>query len=368
MKLENGEISNSQLMRLVLSFLQSMILTINFAYAITKHDTWIAVLAAFAIAVLIALVYTGIAKKFPGQNLVQINDIVFGRYLGKLISALYIWYFFQLIIHYMYFFNSFWITFIMPETPRAAFLVMFTFVCAMAVRKGLEVITRLTFSFITIVTISLLTVTVLLIRDMKLINLLPVFEISIKDFIQGVHIILAIPLCDIVVFLMILPYTADKQKIIKPVLVGLSLSVVQLMIVVLRDTAVLGPRLLVVSSASYAAIRQIDVANVLTRLDILVAVTLLITVFMKISIFYYVTVLSTAQILKLNSYKPLVIPIGAIAAAIAANLYPSDMEQVYAGTYVWPFNAFIGEFLLPIMTIIIIAIRRLPKKEGEKAS
>ena len=107
MKLENGEISNTQLMILVLSFLQSMILTINFVYSISKFDTWIAVLTAYVIAIFFTLLYLKIGLKFPGKNLVEINDIVFGPYFGKLISASYIWFFFQYMIHYMYFFNSF---------------------------------------------------------------------------------------------------------------------------------------------------------------------------------------------------------------------------------------------------------------------
>jgi Spore germination protein. len=104
MKLENGEISNTQLMLLVLSFLQSMILTINFVYSITKYDTWIAVLVGYVIAIIFTLLYLAIGLKFPGKNLVEINDIVFRPYFGKLISASYIWFFFQYMVHYMYFF------------------------------------------------------------------------------------------------------------------------------------------------------------------------------------------------------------------------------------------------------------------------
>lgn len=365
MKLEKGEISNTQLMFLVLSFLQSMILTINFVYSITYYDTWIAVLIAYVIAILFTLLYLAIALKFPGKNLVEINDIVFGSYIGKLISASYIWFFFQYMIHYMYFFNSFWITFIMPETPRSAFLIMFVFACCMAVRKGLEVIARCSFTFIVIEILSIVAVTVLLIPDMQPSNLLPIFEVELLKLIQSIHIILVIPFCDIVAFLFILPYTSNKRQIKKPVLTGLSLSALQLLIVVIRDAVVLGPRLLITSSASFAVSRQIEIGNVLTRLDILVAITMLITVFMKVTIFYYVTVLGIAQTLKLRSYSPLVVPIGILAITIASNLYPSDMEQMYAGQFIWPFNASVSEFIIPVITIIVIAIRRLPKKEGE---
>lgn len=253
----------------------------------------------------------------------------------------------------------------MPETPRAAFLIMFVFVCGMAVRKGIEVIARCSFTFIMIVTLSIVAVTVLLIPDMEPSNLLPLFEVKPLKLIQSIHIILVIPFCDILAFLYILPYTSNKRQVRKPVLIGLSLSALQLLIVVLRDAVVLGPRLLITLSASFAVSRQIDIGNVLTRLDILVAITMLITVFMKVTIFYYVTVLGIAQTLKLRSYSPLVVPIGILGITIAANLYPSDMEQMYAGQFVWPFNASLSEFIFPVITIIVIAIRKLPKKEGE---
>lgn len=364
MKLENGEISNTQLMFLVLSFLQSMILTINFVYTITIYDTWIAVLIGYVIAILFTLLYLKIALKFPGKDLIEINDIVFGRFIGKLVSAFYIWFFFEYMIHYMYYFNSFWITYIMPETPRIAFAIMFVFVCGMAVKNGIEVIARCSFMFLIIVTISILAVTVLLIPNMKATNLLPILEVKPLKIIQSVHIILVIPFCDIVAFLFILPYTSNKQNIRKPVLTGLSLSALLLLIVVLRDALVLGSRLLIASSASFAVSRLIDIADVLTRLDILVAITMLITVFMKVTIFYYVTVIGLGEIFKLRSYKPLIVPIGALTTIIASNLYPSDMEQMYAGQFIWPFNASVSEFILPIITIIVILLRRLPKKAG----
>lgn len=363
MELEKGRISNSQLTVLVISFLQGMILTVDFAFTLTKQSTWMAVLAAFAAALLIACLYTAIVQRFPGQSLIDINDTVFGPYLGKAVSLGYIWFFFQLIIHYSYFFNSFWITYIMPETPRAAFLIMFMFVCALAARSGIEVIARCSFLLSVIVAANIVIVTVLLIGDMKLTNLLPVIDFSLKDFIHSVHVILAIPFCELVVFLMVLPSAAENTKVRKPVLTGVALSAVQLLVVVLRDVLVMGPRIVNTPAVSFASVRLIDIADVLTRLDILVAITLLITAFIKISVFYYATALGFAQILRLRSYLPLVVPIGVLATAIAVNLYPSDMEQTYAAIYVWPFNTAIYEILLPAVTLVVMAVRGLPAKK-----
>ncbi|MPM08342.1 hypothetical protein SDC9_54654 [bioreactor metagenome] len=362
MKIENGEISNSQLLTLVFSFLQASVLTVNFTFSLTKQGTWLAVLAGFAASIPFLLVFTAISRSFPGKNLVEINDLVYGPLLGKLFSVFYLWFFFQLIIHYMYFFNSFWVTYIMPETPRAAFILMFTLVCAMAVWKGLEVIARCSFLFSITVVITSVVIAVLLIGNMKISNLLPTLSFSGGEFLHSTLVVVIIGFCDLVTFLMILPYTEDKRKIRKPVLLGAFFCVIQLLIVVFRGILVMGPRILNTNSVSFAVARMIDIADVLTRLDILVAIAQLVTVFSKVTIFYYVTVSSAAQILKLRSYNHLIVPIGALSAVIAANLYPSDMEQVYAGTYIWPFNAAVYELLLPVITLIVIAVKKLIKK------
>jgi len=359
MKLEKGVITNTQLIFLILGFMEFMVMSINFVYSISGTDTWITVLAAYAITILVAVGYTAIAKRYPGKNLVEINDAVLGPYLGKVFSALYIWFFFEYMIHIAYYFNSFWITYIMTETPRVVFIIMLILVCAAAVSSGIEVIARCGAVFSIMVPIMALFAGALLLKDMEGYHFLPILEISPKEFIQSVHIILTIQFCDIVALLMILPYAENNKKIRKPMLIAVSLSAALLLFTVLLSTAILGVRVNDSTSVTFAITREIDVGKVLTRLDVLIAITLLITVFVKVTVFYYATVLGMAQLLKLRSYKPLVVPVGIITIAISANLYPSDMEQVYCAQYIWPFNASLFEFILPAITLIVIGIRSL---------
>ena len=366
MRLEKGVITNTQLMFLILSFMEFMVMSVNFVYSICGADAWIAVLAAYAVTMLVAVGYTAIAKCCPGKNLVEINDTVFGPYLGKLFSALYLWFFFEYMIHIAYYFNSFWLTYIMTETPRAAFVILLIFACAAAVRSGIEVIARCGRVFAIMVPIMAVFAAALLLKNMELFHFLPILDISPKDFIQSVHIILTIQFCDIVVFLMILPYAEDNNKIRKPLLIAVSLGAALLLFTVLMSTAVLGARMNNSTSVTFAITREIDVAEVLTRLDVLIAITLLITVFVKIAVFYYATVLGLAQIFKLRSYKPLIVPVGILTIAISANLYPSDMEQVYCARYIWPFNASLFEFILPAITLIAIGLRSLTGNRKER--
>jgi len=362
MKIEKGEISSSQLMSLTIGFLQGSHLLIAFTTGITKHDTWLAVLAALVISLPFVLIYITLAQKFPGKNLIQINDIIYGPYLGKLISALYICFFLLLGALNLRTVSNFFITYIMPETPISVILIMFIFVCAWAVRSGIEVIARCSFILIVVTAILVLMVTILLLKDMKITNFLPVFEIPLKNFIQGTHIMASIPFTQTVVFLMVIPYLNKIKEAKSSILLGLIVGGIQLLIIVVRDTAVLGITETIMVSPSFEATRLIDIAKILTRLDVLVAIVLLVTLFLRVSIFYYAMVLGIAQLFNLRSYLPLILPIGIIIISLAVLVYDSSMEHAFDAGNIYPIYSFPFQFLIPLISLLIAKIRGIPKK------
>ncbi|MHB8061017.1 MAG: GerAB/ArcD/ProY family transporter [Ruminiclostridium sp.] len=364
MKLEKGEISSSQLMFLVIAFLQGAHLLIAFASGITKHDTWLAVLTAIVLSLPFILIYIALAQRFPGKNLIQINDIIYGHYFGKLISVFYIWYFWLLASLNLRTVGNFVRTYMMPETPMVAILVMFVFICVWAVKGGIEVIARCSFIFVIITAVLVLIVTVLLVKDINVTNFLPVFEVPLNKFIQGTHEIATVPFCQILVFTMIIPYVSNIKQAKRSILLGTMLGGLQLLIIVARDTAVLGITASIMGSPSFQATRLIDIAHILTRLDILVAIVLLITLFLRVSIFFYATVLGIAQLLKMRSYAPLVLPIGIIIISLSILIYDSSVDQMSFTATVWPIYAVPFEILIPTISLIIAAIRGLPKKRG----
>jgi spore germination protein KB len=363
MRIEKGVISSSQLMFLSAAFVQGASLAVAFTLVVTKQDTWLVVLSGFALILPFIWAYVSLMQLFPGKNMVQIMEIVFGSFLGKLISILYILFPFQLISHNLRFVGEFFLNYMYPETPIIVFLVMFTSVCAWAARSGIEVIARI--SLITVVItlfVDILTF-ILLFDEIEPTNFLPVFELSIMDFMHGTHIMAAIPYGELVVFLMIVPYINKIKQAKSAVVGGLIIGVAALLILTVRDIAVLGILAPVMSSPSFEAVRLIDIANVITRMEVLVAIVLLITVFIKISVFLYTSALGFAQIFRLRSHEPLVLPIGILGISSSLLIYDSIMKQAYTGTYIWPFYAFMY-LPIPVLALFIAKIRRLPQKQG----
>jgi spore germination protein KB len=180
MDIGRSKISSSELMFSVACFIQGSILLVSFTTGITKQDTWIVVLLGMIISVPIILMYVSLAEKFPGKNLIQINDVTFGPYLGKLVSLCYIWFFMSLACLNLRDVGNFVTTYMLNKTPMIVILITFTSLCAWTVRKGIELIVRISSLFVTFIVIEVLMTFLLLFKDMDFTSFLPAFQLPLR--------------------------------------------------------------------------------------------------------------------------------------------------------------------------------------------
>lgn len=357
MKVEKGIISSSELMFLIIGVIESSTLTASFISGVTKQDTWVILLVSFVIMLFLLFVYVSLSKKFPNKNLIEINDLIYGRHFGKVMSLLYIYYFWFIIPANVRFIADFFSTYLFPETDVSLFIILIAFACMYTIKKGLESIARSGAIIAILVIIISLIITMFTIKYVRLSNFLPMLQINLKEFIEGINIIISIPFGEIIVFLMIFPYVNDQKKVRKAAFLGFCIGAVYLFIIVVRNTSVLGSIGAIHVLPSYQVAKLINIGEALTRMEILIAVTLLFDMFLKICIFYYATVLSIAHFFKMRSYRPLVVPVGIISIVLSISMYDSSVEEAYqAGMY----SVFVIPFivLIPIISLIIASIKK----------
>jgi spore germination protein KB len=364
MKIEKGVISSSQLFFMVTALIQSSAVIGAFSAGISKQDSWLAVIVAAVVSLPALLIYLSLMRRFPGKNLMEILELIYGTFLGKTVSLLYILIFFEISYANLRFMGDLLLTYMMPETPLVVIAIIFTALAGWITRKGLEVLARFASVAVAIVTVMIIATFILLIPQMDVTNFLPILDIPPKDFIQGVHISTAIPICEVMAFMMIIPYVNQAKQVKKSFLLGCTAGVITLLADAIRNIAVLGPLYAISSSPSIDAVRLIDIANVLTRLEVLVITSLVLMLFYKTSLFFYSVVLGIAQTFRLPSYTPLVIPIGVLLIINSVVVFDSNVEQAYAATNTWPFYLVIYEFVIPAVSLIIAMIRGLTNKTG----
>lgn len=366
MQIDKTKISGIQFMFTIACFIQSSSLLTSFFTSITKQDSWIVVILGFIFSIPSLLIYTYIMKKFPDKNLMEINEIVFGTVIGKVFSVLYLWFFLTLASLNTRDLGDFVQKTTMENTPPIIILGVFILLCSWAVRNGVKSVTRYSM-FFTIVAISIMISTIFLtMSQMKLDNFLPVFQQPKMVYIQGSHVISAIPFGEVIVFLMLngnIEIEAGKRR--KYFIYGFIIGGLTLLAIVFRDTAVLGNTLKMFSLPPFETLRLIRIHPALSRVEVLFAVSLIMLMFFKICILYYVTVMSIAYIVKLKSFQSLVASVGVIIVIYSFFIYPSIIEHINSAVKTVPFEWFVFETLLPLITAIVIKIRRLPKlKKG----
>lgn len=360
---EKQKISTQLLMFSIACLIQSSSLLIGFTSSVTRQDTWIIVIAGFVIALPVLWIYIKLATRFPGKTIIEINECVFGKIVGKVLSSLYVFFFLSVAFLNVGVLSGFVGGSILPETPKAAIIIAFVLLFVYTLRKGIEPVTRCSTLFVIILIVTLLINSILLIKNMMLSNFLPVFTLPISKYIQATQTEVFLPFCDIFVFFMLLPNLNNPKDVKKPFLNGLIIGAATMLFVVLRDIAVLGTSIPFMSSPAFEAVRLINIANTLTRMETIYATILIVLLFYKICIFFYAAVKGISQIFKLESYKELVPVIGVLLVVFTLISFKSSMEDASFGVKSASFYFMFFEFILPLITLIVLALKGIFKDQ-----
>ena len=152
------QLKNTQLMFLIMGYIFGSTYVFRFTDSIAKQDTWIVIILGFLISIPFLICYSALMKHFPDKNLLQILDVVYKPVLGKILSALYIFFFLSLFYLNLSTIVEFYTSYIMPETPQMFLYVLFTLCCAFAVKKGISSIAKVS-SFVVVSATLVLVVT-----------------------------------------------------------------------------------------------------------------------------------------------------------------------------------------------------------------
>jgi spore germination protein KB len=351
-------ISSKQLAYSAALFIIASNLLTKSLYAYTKNQTWISIAMATCASFFVISIYGRLVKNHPGRTLFEINEAVFGAVGGKILSAVYVFFFLTLTVFNTRDLGSFVHSFVLPATPINVIYAVFIAVGAYAVRKGAEKMTRYGTLILFIYLILLFILSCLLIKDMHLVNFLPLFTVPLKNILLSAHIVIMLPYAEIFVFLTMSQRFNTPENAGKALRRGLAIGAATILFLVLRDIAVLGGYTLYTSSPTFNTIRLINIGDILTRLEIINAVLQITLFFFKVSILLYATTVGVGQLLGIGKYQIFTLVVGALVIVSANFLFISSGEHQQwfraAATYGTLFL-----FILPLLTLIVSSFKRL---------
>ncbi|MDD9268960.1 endospore germination permease [Paenibacillus sp. GCM10023248] len=326
----------------------------------SKQDAWIAGIAGVAIGLLFIRMYVRLAKMFPAQSLFDMNETVFGKWLGKAFTLLYVFIAAVISAQVLFYIGAFMTTQIMPTTPiQSIHILMITFVIIGA-KLGVIILARTAEIFFPWMVLLLILLFICVTPQADVINLLPIGEASLMSIARSSYYIVVFSYFPIAFVLCLITNQVKLPvRFSKAFTYGGITSGVVLVLITLFSIIVMGPDQ---SSrqiyATYALAKKISVGNFLQRIEVTVAFLWFISIYFKLTLYFNAVLQGIASLFRLQNYKAFATPTGLIITVLSLLVYPNVAYSHHWDEFTWiPLATCIG-FIHPALLIGVGYLRK----------
>lgn len=358
--MKNYKINSIQLGSLIVG----IILSANFGIGlynsiqISKVNSYINIFISCILGFIPILLIIYIAHFKEEKNIIEKINILFGKYLGKIINFSIVIILFIIAITTIFTISNFIITQFLSNTPVIYIGIMFGLIIIYSINKGIETISRTQFIFMFIVITIYIILFFSLCFDFDFDNLKPYLEYGIKEPIKASIISIFtnfIPLFTI----LIIPKNniIDKDKYNKFFIIFYIISSIFIFLLSLLTIGVLGEYLSVFYQyPEYILLKKVSLFGFIDRIENFLSIGWILCSFTTITfILYYITMFFQK---KENAKIPSIII--TISTILFANFIFKN--NTYFNNYITNIYPYILSILFILIIIICIKIYMYNKK------
>ncbi len=323
---------------------------------IAKQDSWISLLLAMAASFPLLMMYARIMHLLPETDLYDIWTILFGKIIGKIITALFTWYAIHLSALVIRNFSEFQQIVSMPETPQLPIMATLALLTAYLGKSSTAVLGKWSSFIFPIVIFVILITTVLSIKVMDLTNVLPILENGWTPIFKGTFEFVTFPFAETVLFLTMANAVKKTDSPYKIFGRSLLIGGISLAFVIIRNVIVIGQPMIDSSYfPSYSTARVLSLGDFLSRIEGSITMNFLLTGILKISVCLMAGTKGIAKLFNIEVHKNMLLPTTMLALALCAIVYNNAMEMFdfikYFNIYAVPF-----QIIIPVATWIAAEI------------
>lgn len=359
--MEKGRISSLQLGILVFMFVISSatLLIPPLLTPSVKQDAWIVSIITMFTALPFVWLYISLGMRYPKLTLIECTEKILGKWLGKIVSSLFIFYFLFITSGLLRQLGELLVTLVLPDTPIQWIEILFFALVVAATRLGIEVSSRAAEIFFPWVLFFLIFLLILLLPRIEWENLQPMFESQLNLLVKGTIIHIGIPFFDLIIFLMVFPYVSNLHKAKKVYFAAIIAGGMIIVLITLMAILVLGANMTEQSTYPvYSLAQSVNIGDFIQRIEVLVGGIWFISLFFKITICFYASVLAIAQFFKLNDYKPLTFPLGMIIVPLSLVMFSSVVEFRQFVRDIWTISVVPYGMIFPILLLVVDSIKQ----------
>lgn len=336
-----------------------------------KQDAWLAVFAGMLCGFILISIFTKLSEYYPGSSLIQIIQTIFGKFIGYPLCITYIIYFISQAARISRDFAELMLSTILVGTPALVIMASFVAVIIYTLRGGIEVFGRMAEMVFPVVLIILIATWIIIyasgVVDPK--QLTPVLGTGIKNvWKESFPELATLPYGELIVFTMVWPLLQDSGKVKRVGMVAVLTAGVLLTIDMAGVLAVLGPDLVArINTPLLATIRMVSMADFLERIDAVVILIIVAGGFFKVGVYIYGAAVSTAHLFKLQSYHPILIPLGVIVTSLGQVMVRNVTEHNDIGMrFDMTYLHLPLQFVIPSLLLVIAFLNSHKSLTGTK--
>ncbi|MCR4403632.1 MAG: spore germination protein [Firmicutes bacterium] len=324
-KVEGGRISARQLAGLlVLTRLVLVTMAFPTAAAVQQpQDAWIVAIVGTAITVPFVMLVAYLGIRFPDKTVIEQAELLLGKYLGKLVGMVLIWYWVLVASSTAREVGEAYTVAVMPETPIIVFMVGAVLLAANAARSGLEVVARLGESTMWVVLSLALLVLVLPYDQMNPKNLAPVLARGFRPLIAPIGMIASFYL-ELIILGMVIPCLTRPRDATRFSLYAVFVSGLVMTWFVVDLAAVFGPCASDIVMPAFSLTRMISIAAFFERIEAVILAAWTLSGVIKLALFLWASAVGLAQLFGVSRYQSFAYPLGAMIVAFGILFYDSN--------------------------------------------
>ncbi|MET3576147.1 endospore germination permease [Bhargavaea ullalensis] len=333
------------------------------------QDAWLAAVAGTLAGMVIIALYGVLARCYPGMSLFEAMEWVLGRWIGKVMVAVFIVVMMNYASSLLYYLGAFLQTEMLPNTPMPALNLLMLAAVLLGLFLGLETIARASEIFIVMYFLFLFLLFILLLPEIKVENIRPVFEHGAGTIARASFPLIEVFALNTVTMLVIYSVSTNSEKGAgRSMLVGSAISAAVIILLTLLCVTVLGgDNTAKQQYPGYELAKRIDIGNFIQRIESTMAFLWLITLFFKTSIYLYAATLGTSRLFGTGNYRTFILPLGTMAFLLSLTLFPSIIEFKEWRATVGVKLSILSGIVIPLLLAAVYVIRRKQLKRKKVA-
>lgn len=330
--------------------------SISVLFKATSTSAWYTTLISCSVSMILFSIVCSLMKRYPNKNLVQIFDIVTGKFIGKILSLIFCAYFIFYSGATIREFVEMVISYVLPHTMPSMIITVFLVIVVAYAYVGIEGIARMSYVGFFCVIIGLITILILPYKAYDINNLIPIGGYGIERTLTvGFWRSSAYSEVIFLTFLADCLYGAKHLKkvgLISLALSGIIISIGTVCSLMAFEYAQGGENL----SSLFQLSRVIYISRFLQRIESVFIFIWVIASIINVSLAFYVSVSIFCKAFNVPKPRPCLLPFAYFTFMVT--LLPKNISEA-SEVYIKFFRQYsiIITYFIPILVLLISMVR-----------